>query len=177
MTETKPRIFLCHAHEDKPRVRELYTQLKAAGYYPWLDEEDLLPGQKWRTEINKIITDPYNLVVVCLTCNSVTKRGTVQREIKWALDVLEEMPEDTIYLIPARMEDCRAPEGLSDVHWVNLFEAGGFERLRRALDFEIARRGAAVRAEQARRAMEVERDEGRAVPESEIETRPNDYPP
>jgi hypothetical protein len=66
MTETKPRIFLCHAHEDKPRVRELYAQLKAAGYYPWLDEEDLLPGQKWRTEIKKIITDPYNLVVVCL---------------------------------------------------------------------------------------------------------------
>jgi hypothetical protein len=133
----KPRIFLCHASEDKPRVAELYHKLKAAGYNPWLDKEDLLPGQDWRHEIEKIIHDPYNIVLVCLSCNSITKRGTVQREIKRALDVLEEMPEDTIYLIPARLEDCRVPDQLSDYHRVDLFEPDGFDKLTRALDFEI----------------------------------------
>jgi hypothetical protein len=49
--DRRPRIFLCHANEDKPRVRELCQQLKAVGYHPWLDEEDLLPGQDWWTEI------------------------------------------------------------------------------------------------------------------------------
>jgi len=142
MNENEPRIFLCHAGEDKARVRELYHQLKAAGYHPWLDEEDLLPGQDWWAEIKKVITDPYNLVVVCLSCNSVTKRGVVQREIKRALDVLEEMPEGTIYLIPARLEHCQVPERLSGLHWVNLFEPGGFEKLKGALDFEISRRPA-----------------------------------
>ncbi len=136
----KPRIFLCHAKEDKPRVKELYHQLKEAGYHPWLDEEDLLPGQDWWAEIKKIISNPYNLVVVCLSAQSVTKRGVVQREIKRALDVLEEMPEDTIYLIPARLEDCRVPDRLSDLHWVNLFEADGFEKLRQALDSELSKR-------------------------------------
>jgi hypothetical protein len=105
LTENEPRIFLCHASDDKARVRELYHQLEAAGYHPWLDEEDLLPGQSWWAEIKKVITDPYNLVVVCLSSNSITKRGVVQREIKRALDVLEETPEGTIYLIPARLED------------------------------------------------------------------------
>jgi hypothetical protein len=136
----EPRIFLCHASEDKPRVAELYHKLKAAGYHPWLDKEDLLPGQDWRHEIEKVIRDPYNIVVVCLSCNSVTKRGVVQQEIKWALDVLDQTPEGTIYLIPARLEDCQVPDRLSKLHWVELFDPDGFEKLRQALGFEIGKR-------------------------------------
>jgi formylglycine-generating enzyme required for sulfatase activity len=138
--ERKPRIFLCHAHEDKERVKELYHRLKKAGYHPWLDKYDLLPGQNWRGEIRKMLSDHNNLVVVCLSNSSVTKRGTVQREIKWALDLLEEMPEGAIYLIPARLESCQVPDRLSELHWVDLFEPDGFEYLTRSLDFEIANR-------------------------------------
>jgi len=134
------RIFLCHAGEDKLQVTELCHQLKEAGYRPWLDKFDLLPGQYWRREIKKIIRDLNNIVLVCLSSNSVTKRGVVQQEIKWALDVLEQIPEDTIYLIPARLEACDAPEQLSELHWVNLFGPDGFEYLKRALDYEIGQR-------------------------------------
>ena len=43
------RIFLCHASEDKAQVREVYHRLRAiGGFAPWLDEEDLLPGQNGR---------------------------------------------------------------------------------------------------------------------------------
>jgi formylglycine-generating enzyme required for sulfatase activity len=136
----KPRIFLCHAEEDKPQVKELYRQLKEAGYHPWLDEYDLLPGQDWWQEIERIITDPYNLIVVCLSCQSITKRGVVQQEIARALDILGRMPEDTIYLIPARLEPCQPPRRLSKLQWVDLFEPGGFETLTKALDFEIGKR-------------------------------------
>jgi len=45
------RIFLCHASEDKARVREVYQHLKALGFAPWLDEVDILPGQDWEYEI------------------------------------------------------------------------------------------------------------------------------
>ena len=125
-----------------PRVTELCHQLKESGYYPWLDKEDLLPGQSWRREIRKIISDPYNLVVVCLSSRSTSKRGVVQQEITWALDVLDRMPEDTIYLIPARLEPCSVPDRLLDLHWVDLFEPNGFEILKRAIDFEISKRQA-----------------------------------
>lgn len=136
----KPRIFLCHASEDKPRVKELYHRLQDTGYRPWLDKFDLLPGQHWRREIEKIIRDPYNLVLVCLSNNSITKRGVVQQEIQWALDILEQMPEESIYLIPVRLEPCQAPDQLADLQWVNLFEPEGFEYLTRALDYEIGKR-------------------------------------
>jgi hypothetical protein len=136
----EPRIFLCHASEDKPRVRELYHKLKAAGYRPWLDKEDLLPGQDWRHEIEKIIRDPYNIVVVCLSCHSILKRGVVQQEIKWALDMLEQASEDAIYLIPARLEACQVPARLAKLQWVDVFEPDGFERLKRTLDLELGQR-------------------------------------
>ena len=61
MPECKPLIFLCHASEDKPRVAELHHKLKAAGYQPWLDQEDLLPGQDWWAEIEKIIRNIDNV--------------------------------------------------------------------------------------------------------------------
>src|SRR5881397_3242753 len=38
------RIFLCHAHEDKPQVSDVYQRLRALGWQPWMDKMDLLPG-------------------------------------------------------------------------------------------------------------------------------------
>ena len=46
MPDRKLRVFLCHASQDKPIVRELYQRLLAKGRInPWLDEEKLLSGQ------------------------------------------------------------------------------------------------------------------------------------
>ncbi|MBU1101155.1 MAG: phage integrase N-terminal SAM-like domain-containing protein, partial [Bacteroidetes bacterium] len=35
----KLKVFLCHATEDKPVVRKLYSRLKRIGVQPWLDDE------------------------------------------------------------------------------------------------------------------------------------------
>jgi formylglycine-generating enzyme required for sulfatase activity len=64
----------------------------------------------------------------------------IQQEIKWALDVLDQIPEDAIYLIPARLGMCQIPDRLSSLHWVDLSEPDGFENLERALKREIGRR-------------------------------------
>ena len=39
-------VFLCHASGDKPAVRTLRQRLMRSGVKPWLDEVDLLPGQR-----------------------------------------------------------------------------------------------------------------------------------
>ena len=121
-------IFLCHAVADKEPVRVLYWRLKNDGFGPWLDEENLLPGQNWRREIPKAVRDS-DIVLVFLSNNSITKTGFVQKEINLALDVAEEQPEGTIYIIPVRLEDCRVPDRLSGWQWVNLFKEGGYEKL------------------------------------------------
>ena len=52
-TKDKLKVFLCHASENKPIVKDLYDDLVAAGYAPWLDSEVLLPGMDWDLEIKK----------------------------------------------------------------------------------------------------------------------------
>jgi hypothetical protein len=126
------RVFLCHSKEDKPQVRKLYARLQQDGFVPWLDEEDLIPGQDWREEISKAVR-ACEVVVVCLSKSSVTREGYVQKEIGLALDVADEKPEGTIFIIPVRLEEVDAPGRLSRWHWVNLFEEDGHQRLRRAL--------------------------------------------
>jgi formylglycine-generating enzyme required for sulfatase activity len=126
------RVFLCHASVDKPAVRELYQRLRADGFEPWLDEEDLLPGQDWQREIPKAVRNS-DVVIVCLSRGSINKAGYVQKEIKLALDVADEQPEDTIFLIPLKLEECDVPERLNRWQWVNLFSPNGYERLMRAL--------------------------------------------
>ena len=126
------RVFLCHSSQDKHRVRQLYHQLKTANVGPWLDEEDLLPGQDWEVEIRKAVHQ-CDIVIVCLSEHSINKVGFVQKEIKIALDAADERPEGTIFLIPLRLEECKIPGRLRRWHWVNYFDEGAFDKLMQAL--------------------------------------------
>jgi hypothetical protein len=126
------KVFLSYAHEDESVVKQLYQNLKNAKFRPWLDTEDILPGERWEVAIRRGIRES-NYLLACLSNSSVTKRGYVQRELKRAIEVLEEFPEEEIFLIPVRLDDCPMPESLRSIQWVDLFQPDGFDRLFRAL--------------------------------------------
>ena len=126
------RVFVCHSSGDKEPIRQLYQRLRGIGVDPWLDEESLLPGQDWHEEITQAVR-ASDVVLVCISGRSRTKEGFVQREIKYALDVADEKPEGTIYLIPVRLEECEVPTRLGRWHRVDLFEERGFEKLIQSL--------------------------------------------
>lgn len=126
------KVFLCHGIEDKPSVRLLYNKLLAEGLTPWLDEEDLLPGQDWRFEISKAVRDS-DVVLVCLSTNSVSKKGFINKEIAFALDAADYRPQGQIFLIPVRLDACEVPDRLSTWQWVDLFREDGYGRLITAL--------------------------------------------
>ena len=128
----KLKVFLCHSSGDKPAVRTLYQRLCADDIEPWLDEEDLLPGQKWEQEIPQAVR-AADAILVCLSRSSITKEGYVQKEIMEALDAAKEKPEGTIFLIPLRLEGCEIPDRLKGWQVGNLFEERGYEKLLRAL--------------------------------------------
>jgi hypothetical protein len=141
------KVFLCHSSGDKPAVRRLYRYLLDQGIDAWLDEEKLVPGQDWNFEISKAL-DSSDIILVCLSKSSVDKEGYVQREIKVALDKALEKPEGTIFIIPARLEECELPYRLRQYQWVDLFENGGREKLMKALELraiDLGRIAAAVK--------------------------------
>ncbi len=122
------RIFLCHASEDREIVKDYYHRLKTKGLNPWLDKIDILPGQNWRVEIPKAMRSSA-FCIIFLSEISISKRGYVQKEFKLALDVLDEIPEGQIFLIPARLETCEIPEKFREIQYVDLFEPEGFEQV------------------------------------------------
>jgi tRNA A-37 threonylcarbamoyl transferase component Bud32 len=131
------RVFLCHASVDKDRVRELYQLLVAKHVDAWLDEEKLLPGQEWQLEIAAAVRSS-DAIVVCLSEAAISREGFVQKEVRWALDVAEEKPDGTIFIIPVRLEDCTVPIRLRAWQWVDIFDDRGVVRLLEALQARAA---------------------------------------
>jgi Tol biopolymer transport system component len=141
--KTTAQVFLSYAREDAEKVKRLYQKLSDAGFKPWMDKKDILPGERWQSSIWKAIRGS-DFFLVCLSANSVDRRGWIQREIKQALDIWQEKLEDDIYLIPVRLEDCEVPESLRDFQWVNLFEENGWTRLVKAIQVGMKRRKASA---------------------------------
>ena len=126
-------VFLCHASEDKPAVRDLYERLKnEAGINPWLDEEELLPWQDWNLEIEKALKKS-DAIIICVSSTSVKKEGYVQREIKRALRKAEETLSGSIFVIPVKLNQCELPYELQHLQSVKLYEANGYDRLVKSL--------------------------------------------
>lgn len=136
-TNKKLKVFLCHASSDKAAVRKLYDLLLRDGMDAWLDSEKLLPGQDWRFEIPKAVR-AADAIIVCVSNQSINHEGYLQKEIKLALDVADEKPDGTIFLIPARLEDCDPPDRLKHLQRVDLFEEGGYKRLLLSLEARVA---------------------------------------
>jgi len=133
----KPKIFICHANEDSDIATDIYERLEESGYDPWLDKRSLVAGQKWDFEIKKAVREA-DFFVVLLSQNSVSKRGYVQKEFKLAMEALAEIPEEQIYLIPVRIDDCLIPSQFAAFQWVDLKGAGAYEEIRKAIQFQLS---------------------------------------
>lgn len=130
--EPGPRIFLSYARPDEDQVARLYERLAEAGYRPWMDVRDILGGEVWSASIRRAIRNA-DFFVACLSSRAVGRRGTLQREIREALDIWQEKLEDDIYCIPVRLDECQPPDSLRQFQWIDLFREDGWPRLLQAL--------------------------------------------
>jgi formylglycine-generating enzyme required for sulfatase activity len=142
------RVFLCHASQDKPVVRELYQRLLAEDWIdPWLDEMKLLPGMDWDLEIEKAV-EASDIVLVCVSNQSVSREGYLQKELRLVLDVAMQMPEGAIFLIPLRLEVCEVPRRIRGWQWVDYFppadRPAAHQKLLASLELRADKVGAAV---------------------------------
>jgi hypothetical protein len=138
-------IFLSYAKEDTVRVGEIYKKLKVAGYQPWMDKHDILPGQDWQFEIKNAVS-LCDVAIIFLSSKSVSKTGYVQVELSEFLEQRKRRPEGSIYLIPVRLDPCIVPARMSDLHYTDLFEADGWDGVISSL--EKAKREQALLREQ-----------------------------
>ncbi len=122
MTEPSgKRPFISYAREDSQTARRLYRDLVTAGAKPWLDSEELIGGQEWELAVRKAVRESAHFLAL-ISANSVNKRGFVQKELRQALDLLDEFPPEDIFIIPIRLDNSSpAHEKLRRLHWIDLF--------------------------------------------------------
>jgi hypothetical protein len=86
---THPVLFLSHSGLDTETARELKRRLlaspeaKAAGLEVWFDKDDLLPGQGWQEQLEKVITTGSTAFAVIVGTKGVV--NWVDREVRVAL--------------------------------------------------------------------------------------------
>lgn len=139
MGKEKLQIFISYAREDEALARKLYQDLAKKGLNPWLDKENILPGQNWRIAIRKALKES-DYIILLLSQKSLSKKGYVQEEQKMALELLDECPPDAILVIPVRLDPCEpVDERIQNRSWVDLFPEyeTGFKQILKVFDSEL----------------------------------------
>jgi hypothetical protein len=137
-----PQVFVAYAREDAAAAEGLYAELAAAGFTPWIDARNLVPGQNWPRAIESAI-ETSDFFLACFSGNSIGKRGGFQAEVRYALDCARRVPLDDIFIVPVRLDDCRMPRVIRrELHYFDLFPdwRRGIRRLMAALRKEATRR-------------------------------------
>jgi len=114
-------VFLSYAHEDRESAERLFNDLKVAGIEVWIDFESIEPGRLWEKEIRRGIEN-CRYFIALFSKNSVQKKGIVQKELKTALDIYDTFPENEVFIIPARLDNCNPTyDKINELHYLDLF--------------------------------------------------------
>lgn len=130
--KTDGQIFLIYAREDKNEVQKIYNSLKEKGFKPWMDSMDLLPGQNWQESIEDAIKKS-DIALYCISKHAANKKGFVGKEIRTALNSLDEISEGFSPIIPVRLEETSVPDFIKQIQCIDLFKEGGMEKLNIAI--------------------------------------------
>lgn len=104
-------VFLSYVHEDTDEVDRLGAVLAAQGILVWRDRDNLWPGQSWKIEIRKAITQGSLAFVACFSSSSVAKDRSYQNEeLHLAQDEIRLHPPGRVWLFPVRFDEIDLPQ-------------------------------------------------------------------
>lgn len=130
-------VFISYATPDRDRVLPHYAFLKKNGFRVWMDNKNLIGGQRWDYEIRKALNQAA-IIVMFISNNSVNRRGYVQREIKLALDKINEKLMSDIYIIPVLLDtDANKPDQLLEIQFIDANEPDFYEHLLGAVRHQL----------------------------------------
>jgi hypothetical protein len=125
-------VLILHLSEDEQKARELYQRLRDDGFQPWVESENVIPGQNKQLEIRQRIQSSD--VIVALLRDAFRREiGLEQQMLSCAIEEVGRRPLKSIFLIPTLVEECEIPWELSETKAVRLFEENGYEKLKLAL--------------------------------------------
>ena len=108
----RPLVFLSYASEDVDRVDWMRAELQKRGVFVWQDRQNLRAGQNWDLQIARVIKDcDYFVFVQTDTTDArdlALKDGVYNRELKRAIQRVDDRPYGTVFLLHVTIGTCRS---------------------------------------------------------------------
>lgn len=140
--ENKPKVFICHASEDKEYAASLYDKLESMGFDPWLDKEDLRGGDQWDEVIKRAVKKEIDYFLVLQSNALANKRvGYVNKEILMALEKQKEAQFGIRFIIPVKIENCPLLEKLEPLQTLDLTDEKNMDKLIKTIKRDFEKRG------------------------------------
>ena len=135
-------LFVAYVEEDLAVTEKIYDDLERAGFAPWMDRRNLLPGQNWPRSIERSI-EISDFFIAVLSRKSVLKRSVFQSELRYAFECARRQPLDSVFIIPVRIEACEPPARITrNLQCVDLYPDfdAGMRRIVSMIKKELSRR-------------------------------------
>ena len=121
--------FISYVREDTSQVDQLQRALQAAGVSVWRDTASLWPGEDWRANVRKAITDDALVFIACFSRQGLRRQKSYQNEeLTLAIEQLRLRRPEEPWFIPVRFDDCHVPDldigrgrTLRSLNFVDLF--------------------------------------------------------
>ena len=141
MTKDSHSIFISYASPDRDKTLVFFDWLKKNGFNVWMDCRSLMAGQNWDFEIKRAL-DKATFVLMFISKVSYDRRGYLQREMKLALDKLDEKLIDDIYIIPVLLDDdAKVPDQLKGIQYISASDPQCLTQIADALQHQLERLG------------------------------------
>jgi hypothetical protein len=119
-----PKVFVCHASEDKDRfVLDFASKLRAKGIDAWVDKWEIYPGDSLVDKIFEEGIKNASAIIVVLSRYSIAKRW-VREELN--ASVVKKIEKGT-RLIPVLIDDCEVPESLKSTVWERISDTSKYD--------------------------------------------------
>ncbi|MFN6475531.1 TIR domain-containing protein [Nostoc sp. DedQUE07] len=129
MAFNQQEVFLSYARENLNIALKLRDDLIKNGVSVWLDDDNLIGGEKWRNKIREQINQTSFFITLVSSISVNKKDGYVQEEIDMALKLLSQKTRDEFVVLPVRIDNCNIPEKLSRIHIIDIFpNHDGYEK-------------------------------------------------
>jgi hypothetical protein len=104
-------VFISYMHENSDQVDRLQGVLQSAGIPVWRDTVDLWPGEDWRLNIRRAISENALVFIACFSDASLTRAKSYQNEeLTLAIEQLRLRSPGDPWLIPVRLHECEIPD-------------------------------------------------------------------
>jgi hypothetical protein len=137
-----PHAFISYCRDNGPAVKRLHKDLGQRGLQTWIDVVNIGAGDNWKNAIRKAIEDGAAFVACFSRELENREHAYAHREIRIAIEKLQEYPVGRAWFIPVKLDACDIPDHsiggndtLRDLNFVDLSQDWdqGVERIFNAI--------------------------------------------